>query len=979
MARNLARDENSAGTEFEHEQYTNETETGCNESEQTSKSLLNRRNYLRLGAAAAVAVVGTGATNSVSAATDDHGMTFDRVVNAVGDLGWDPSGNEPVTASLRENMQDGTLIELPPGTYLVDDTVSKSNLTNWGIRGTGGDKGDARFVVPQGKALRVLQVGRGSRNVLVENLTFDMYDTWDTCIGNAFLMEDNLVFKDVEYAGKTPSEYTGATALLPVYVFDPNGTAVIDGVEMTGASELVDYPKNPLAIFSGKETEGTIYIRNSRFENRGEHAIYASRCVGNVCIDNCYFKNNQNTHARISGDGSWVKNSVFVWDNDNHPNKGEFQAQTGMTFEGGFQGFTGGLAENCTFICASSAPNSGCLKIDGSNGGADIRGCEFQVDAHGAPPIVIEAPGDSHMIDGTPEKPWDVDVENVHIHGSGTSRWNITGALEMDGRDGSVLRDVCIHMDGDRDGICLANMTGDVTDCNVVAPGQAIALENAYANTTNLTHTSCTHAITEYDPTTEHSSSSEDSGSDSGSSDDGSTTTTYSNKVTLIADRGADAFDYEFKVDGEAALYTDGAYKSNPGGELGEHLVENDDGTVSVTGMVAGGGGDTFSYDGEIVDYVINGPATIQHNGEVVDPELLITRDTVRVLAKEGASQFAYEFTVGGAAALIASGDDPAEDGEEKVTQNDDGTVTVNGTLTGGEGDSFRTEGEILSFRTDGNPVVYRNGSRIDWEALGLSRVVSIKGDGSLASYAVTVTGKIAPNPETGGLNSEDSISGGTAEGAVSGGTDSYLFSGSIADLRLTGSSTVLVDGTEVDPADLGLDHQLEVVGTGSKSTYGVTVDGELAASPDGDVSDEDVIDGATASGAVTAETDKFLFSGDVTAFEVQGDAAVYLDGQQVDPSLLTAGTDPVLANVFVVQGRGKGSTSDYSVDVSGTVEKAPDLAASEADDVITANGDVKTVTGTVADDDDGYRFSGSITSMSIHGSASISFAELDG
>ena len=983
MARDLAHESNSAGTECDDEPKTDggDAERAEYDAENTSKGLLNRRNYLRLGAAAAATVAGTGAVNTAAAAAGDHGMSFDRTVDAVDDLGWDPNGNEPVTDSLRENLRGGTLIELPPGEYLVDGTVSESELQNWGIRGTGGDKGDARFVVPQGSATRIFNIRGDSRNVLIENLTFHQYDTWETSIGNALQVADNLVVKDVEVTGKNPSQNTGSTSTMNVYVFDPDGKALIDGFVVKGATELAEYPNNTMTLYSGAESKGTITVRNSHFENCGSHGIYASRCEGSVRIENCFFRNNQNTHARISGEGSWAKNSKFVWDIDASPNSGTFQSTTGLTFESGFQGLTGGLVENCEFICEKSATNSGCLKVDGSHGGITVRDCLFEVDADGSEPFWADAAGDSHMIDGTPEKPWDITLENVHIHGSSKSTHGNTGGLEIQGRDDSTIKGCCIDMSGDRDGVYFANLTGDVSDSNIHVPGEAVALENADAQTSNITHTACNGVDGET------GGSSDDGTSDDGSTDDGSSGSepAYANDLTVFAEADAEAFEYEVVVDGDAELMLEGenaAVAAANNGGVGESIVENDDGTVSLLGIVAAGGGDSFTFDGEIVDFQAGGPARVVKNGEEVDLGALTKADTVRVFAKPGAEAFVYEFDVAGDAELILEGENAAVAADnggvgESIVENDDGTVTVRGIVANGGGDSFRTSGEITAFRTEGSPVVYRNGERFDWQKLGLPRTLTIEGSDKVASYAVTVSGDIAPNPAKGSMNAGDSINGSTTEGAVMGGVDAYLFSGSVADIRLKGDATILVDGEVVDPEHEGLDHQLEVVGTGATANYGLTVSGELAANSDGGLSTDDVIDGNTATGSVTDEADRFLFSGNITAFELQGSAAVYLDGQQVDPALLTSETDPVLANTLVV--RGSGAKAGYSFDVSGSVQKAPDLAATEAGDTVAATEDAESVSGTVVDDGDGYRFSGDLTSMMIEGSASIRFADLDG
>lgn len=411
-------------------------------------------------------------------------LRFDRTLDAVDDLGWDRRGRRPISVPL----ESGTRIEVPPGTYLVADEQRAENLRRFALVGTGDRPEDVRFVPARGKALWFLNLRKGSRDVVVQNLSMDHGDRWEGCLGNAFVVDGGLRIQDVHYVGKTPNEHTGSVSLLPVYALDPAGVVTLDGVEMTGPSQLAKYPKNPLAVFTGDGHRGTLYVRNSRFANRGEHAIYASRCQGNVRVENCYFENNQNTHVRVAGDGSWVRDCTFVWDTDNHPNEGSFQGTTGLVFEAGFQGFAGGLAERCIFDCRSTGPNSGCLKVDGSHGGVTVRDCTFRVaTGANAPAIQVDAPGDSHMIEGLPSSPHTVTLENVHVRHAGGRFDRYDAAVAIHDRDGSRLSNCCIDATGAMHGLRLSGGTYTVTDSAVAATkGNRVVVADANLTSQNF-------------------------------------------------------------------------------------------------------------------------------------------------------------------------------------------------------------------------------------------------------------------------------------------------------------------------------------------------------------------------------------------------------------------------------------------------------------------------------------------------------------
>jgi hypothetical protein len=152
----------------------------------------------------------------------------------------------------------------------------------------------------------------------------------------------------------------------------------------------------------------------------------------------------------------------------------------------------------------------------------------------------------------------------------------------------------------------------------------------------------------------------------------------------------------------------------------------------------------------------------------------------------------------------------------------------------------------------------------------------------------------------------------------------------------------------------------LEIRGTGTKTNYEFSVSGDL--SGDGDLEEWDGVSGTTANGWVTTtqQADTFKFTGSVSSFEfLEGTAEVYVDGEQVDPSSLSAKTLRV---------EGTGTKTNYEFSVSGDLSGDGDLE--EWDDVsgTTANGWVTTTQQV-----DTYLFTGEITEFSfLEGSANV-------
>ena len=163
------------------------------------------------------------------------------------------------------------------------------------------------------------------------------------------------------------------------------------------------------------------------------------------------------------------------------------------------------------------------------------------------------------------------------------------------------------------------------------------------------------------------------------------------------------------------------------------------------------------------------------------------------------------------------------------------------------------------------------------------------------SNYEFTVDGDLEKSEDNHAtIDDEDEIDGSTATGFVHGGRDSYRFSGEITDFSVDGPVAVVLDGDEVEPAELASDLSdyvtIESDGRG-RVEYEFSVDGDLEKSVDNraTIDDEDEIDGSTATGFVWGWKDSYRFSGEITEFELDGPARIELNGEEVDPDSLTS------------------------------------------------------------------------------------------
>ncbi|MFC6767461.1 hypothetical protein [Natrinema soli] len=264
-------------------------------------------------------------------------------------------------------------------------------------------------------------------------------------------------------------------------------------------------------------------------------------------------------------------------------------------------------------------------------------------------------------------------------------------------------------------------------------------------------------------------------------------------------------------------------------------------------------------------------------------------------------------------------------------------------------------------------------GTTADEESPQLPNVLLVDGDPSdTTRYEFTVDGAIEhANYEGASIDDEDTIDGTTVQGSVADWKDAFRFDGDLAELTVDGPGTVLVNGEEVDPADVGrqLPHVLEVAGQGTPTSYEITVDGaiELAseAQPEADAT---TVSGSTVQSSLSDETQSFRFSGALTDLTFSDGAAdVTVDGESIDPS--EYGEHELLPHALVIDGVDADGPSTYSFKVDGAVVKSDYRNASIDDEDVTEG---RAVRGGIGNWLDAYWFDGDITDFQLRGNASV-------
>ena len=240
-----------------------------------------------------------------------------------------------------------------------------------------------------------------------------------------------------------------------------------------------------------------------------------------------------------------------------------------------------------------------------------------------------------------------------------------------------------------------------------------------------------------------------------------------------------------------------------------------------------------------------------------------------------------------------------------------------------------------------------RSSARAD-TASDLSNHLIIKGTGTRADYAFTVSGSVEPLE----VNSHDTVRSDGAEGLVGGGDDRYNFSGDLVAFGLNGTATVRLNGETLDPGDYP--DILTIEGSGVRSDYSFTVSGSVEPL---EVNSHDTVRSDGAEGLVGGGDDRYAINGDLRSLRLEGNAVVSLNGEAIDPATYP---DAILTI------EGSGTRSEYSFMASENVEPLQ----INNHDTVHARG----AKGLVGGGDDRYAIDGDLVALDLDGTATVRF-----
>jgi len=469
-----------------HESSTEESEIDDGEprtDDSEPETAVGRRPYLGLLGAAAASFAGCmdgesdDRSNPTGTPTDDVGTTetpsmkerfgthrgiqFDRVLDAVEDLGLDPSGEEPVEEALAEALTvPGTLILFPEGQYRF---AASMNLTaeRVGLLGTG----DVSFVPEPGFGSLLLD-GQTERldDVLIENVDVDIRAP-DTTAGIRLNCRNRFHVEDVEFLGRGRIDNSGQVSAFLFAIRSDDGRGVLRNAVAKKGSRIDGYEggNGRIGVWVGWSNKGTVRIEGCDFREFGNNGTYTSRTPGQVeIVDSCFLNNNA-ASVRIGGEGSYVENCTVEIDMEKYTGPvpdtlTEFNTR-GIVVEQGLAKPgpslpAGAEIRGCTLHARRSPRSQAVIEQSPQARSLLVRDTEIQCDIDGTPAIRRGPPGSIpyRPDQQQPPKPHWTRLRNVTIGGSAAGGAAVDLRLAPESR---VVDCEIVANGADRDGILL--------------------------------------------------------------------------------------------------------------------------------------------------------------------------------------------------------------------------------------------------------------------------------------------------------------------------------------------------------------------------------------------------------------------------------------------------------------------------------------------------------------------------------------------
>lgn len=553
------------------------------------RSGLTRRSYIGLGATTVAALSVTPAANG---SIRRDGIEFDRVLDAVDDLGIDPTGGTVADEQITQTG-DGTLVQFPDGAYRLDPGALAFDGGTRGFEAVG----EQVSFLPSGAVQGFLVDGQGMDAAYLDGIDLDQRQS--ACAGVRFT-GDRVVVQNVDVRGR-PAAGRGLP-LLAHATLAADGSSRIRNLTATDGGGR--RPLGRPGIFVTDDHAGTLTVEDCDLRRFPDGAVHADRQSGRVHVRDSYFENNA-LSIRLSGSGSSIENCSIVVEEFPPVDAGTDTAPYR------FHGVSVATAAEGTVSTADSQPvriSDSQFRIEQlpaavpavvvpSVGPAlELVETSIEYNNTGGAVVLGRRPGPS------PAGIRPLQMRELSITGTGS----VDSVVELANADGSALEASRVLLDqGESDGIRIR----DSEDCRIestaiTVPGRAAVFTDAAVDCLAL---------------------SGGSGGDQAAGD------RSPGPDTLVIDGSAVETAYEFTVDGRIDPQTEPSGYP-PSGTSSEAVV--------------GRGTDRYTIEGEITDLRLDGAGTAYLNGRPVDPAAFDSGYHHELVFDPAGSTTSYTFAV---------------------------------------------------------------------------------------------------------------------------------------------------------------------------------------------------------------------------------------------------------------------------------------------------------------------------------------------
>lgn len=406
---------------------------------------------------------GGGNGSSGSGSGSPTSPSFERVLDAVEDVGCDPAGGRSISADLDGSvMQDGTLIVFPPGKYLLTRKLQASVDGTFGMVGAGYEQ--ATSPPKPGKNAATFVAKGGSRTLvnfrattgLFANFVMDQQSS-NSSTGIVLGSKGLTQARDIRFVGVQDNTGKGVPDKLqiPPCSLQAQKGATARAERIVGQYIGLPGDKNsggaPM-FWVGSGNKGTAQIGHCVSRGAADNGVYGGRTAGDVQIKGGQWMNNEVSQLRFSGKGSWADGVTVVIDKDSYegPTNGggfnEVYGSNGIKIERGDNGYSkpGGTVIRNADIRVQSVGSKGIgapILIRGSAGAVKIENSRI-INALNQPSISADSPGGGYTGHTSPP-PHNITITDSVFGGS-----NSGSIIQVSGREGSLIRKTCFKIGG---------------------------------------------------------------------------------------------------------------------------------------------------------------------------------------------------------------------------------------------------------------------------------------------------------------------------------------------------------------------------------------------------------------------------------------------------------------------------------------------------------------------------------------------------